>query len=422
MNFPGTPCTLDLPDESPVVRDVLFELYDQIFSEVDLSSVLLKTTDGVRRLFDAERATIYLAHDDTCELESITTVANIARPIRIPIGTGSLAGFCAFSGRAFVISDAYGDLSTVDPELHFDRSWDQRTQFRTRDVMCAPAFFKGELRGVVQVINHRKGVFGPEDLPPLIGVARFVAYALHHARLYDELATLKCLEKEKSDFMRIIVHELKSPLAASKSLAAALRFANEGNPALSSVLTRIESRLDQLLGMVGDILSLSRIKGGRPLGAVTVCDLVSESRFVHESYLPQAEAKGLALTLHLPESTVPVRIDDQAFKLILSNLVGNAVKYTETGSVRTTLDTEDTWAVLEISDTGMGIPSEDIPKLFREFYRASNARKSRIQGTGVGLAGVKALVDRFRGLMELQSEEGKGSRFTVRLPLYRETP
>ncbi|MBP7867371.1 MAG: GAF domain-containing sensor histidine kinase [Acidobacteria bacterium] len=403
-----------------IVRETLFEMYDQIFGEVDLSSVLRKTTAAVRRLFDAEQATIYLALDDTRELESITTLDNIARAIRIPIGKQSLAGFCAATGRAFVIPDAYGDLGAIDPDLRFDRSWDARTGFRTRDVACAPALFQGELRGVVQVINRKSGIFCESDLEPLESVSRFVAYALHHARLYDELATLKCLEKEKSDFMRIIVHELKSPLAASKSLAAALRFANEGNANLVSVLSRIECRLDELLGLVSDILSLSRIKGGRPLGEVTVCDLAAETRAVHAGYVQPAEAKGLHLAVDLPADPVPVRIDVQAFRLIVSNLVGNAVKYTEAGEVRTRLTREGEWAVLRVEDTGMGIPAEDIPNLFKEFYRASNARRSRVQGTGVGLAGVKELVNRFRGLMELRSEEGKGSTFTVRLPLWRE--
>jgi len=115
---------------------------------------------------------------------------------------------------------------------------------------------------------------------------------------------------------------------------------------------------------------------------------------------------------------VPVRIDLQGYRLIVSNLVSNAVKYTSAGWVRVSLRREERWAVLEVRDSGMGIPADDIPKLFTDFFRASNARRSKIRGTGVGLAGVKELVERFGGELELTSEENKGSAFRVRLPLH----
>ena len=187
---------------------------------------------------------------------------------------------------------------------------------------------------------------------------------------------------------------------------------------LIPVLGRIEKRMDQLLDLVKDILYLSQVKAGRPLGEITVCDLVDETRTNCEGCIDQAEAKGLTMTIDLPASPALVRIDLQGYHLILSNLVSNALKYTPAGSVRVSLRREAPWAVLEVEDTGMGIPTDDIPKLFTEFFRASNARRSKIEGTGVGLAGVKELVERFDGEMELASQENEGSTFTVRLPLY----
>jgi signal transduction histidine kinase len=102
----------------------------------------------------------------------------------------------------------------------------------------------------------------------------------------------------------------------------------------------------------------------------------------------------------------------------LSNLISNGVKYTSSGSVIVSLSQNDEWAILKIKDTGMGIPKNDIQDLFREFFRAANARKSKIMGTGVGLAGVKELVTRFGGKLELITEENIGSEFIVHLPLY----
>jgi signal transduction histidine kinase len=224
-------------------------------------------------------------------------------------------------------------------------------------------------------------------------------------------------EEQKAEFMRAMVHELRSPAAASKSLVAALRYKNRENLDIAAILVRVEERMDQLLDLVEDILYLSKIKTGQPLGEVTICDLAAETRFNCKTHLDEAKAKGLMMTIDLPESPIYVRIDRQGYRLILSNLVSNAIKYTPAGSVQVALRQAERCAVLEVRDTGIGIPKDDIPKLFEEFFRASNARRNQIQGTGVGLAAVKSLVERLGGGLEVASEENVGSRFTVHLPV-----
>jgi signal transduction histidine kinase len=161
---------------------------------------------------------------------------------------------------------------------------------------------------------------------------------------------------------------------------------------------------------------LARVKSGQPLGEIGDVDLAAVVSEVAESYREQAEGKKLAMGVSLPAEAV-VRIDRQALQLVVSNLVSNAVKYTAAGRVDVRLTAEDGWAMLAVADTGMGIPAGDVPKLFREFFRASNARKSKISGTGVGLAGIKSIVERFDGRLAVDSIEGAGSTFTVRLPL-----
>ncbi len=410
--------TLDRLQEM-IAKGSLFELYDQMLGEVDVAKVLDKTTAAVKHIFESERATIFRVIQETQELESIAYLGNVARIIRVPINNDSLAGYSALSKSTFVLPDAYGDLSVINDSLHFDRSWDEMNNFRTRDVMCSPVLFKGKLLGVVQVINSKNNPFCETDLPVLDSVCRFVAYSLHHTRLYDELATLKCLEKEKAEFMRIIVEELRAPVATSKTLVRELQFTNIENAALLAVLSRVESRMDQLLDLAEDILQLSQVKGGRPLSEIVVCDLKSYTQVIFDKYLELGENKGLSLSLELPDSPVSVRMDKQGYNLILSNLLSNAVKYTEAGSVRVKLQLADPWAVLSVEDTGIGIPAEEIPRLFKEFFRASNARLSAVKGTGVGLTSVKDLVERFQGEIELDSVKNEGSRFTVRLPLYK---
>jgi signal transduction histidine kinase len=418
MGKPSATPKSDIDFDRLVVHGQLFELYDQMLGEIDIVQVLHHTTQVVRQVLKAERATTYLVRPDTQELVSKAVVGNVSRTIHVPICEDSLAGYCALTGRSFVIPDAYGDLSFIDAKLRFDRSWDERNQYRTRDVMCAPAVFKGELMGVIQVINCRQRPFSDTDLLPLQSVSHFVAYALYHAKVRDELTSLKYLEREKADFMRILVHELRAPVSTSKSLAAALRYVNQEDETLSSVLGRIEARMDELLSLVDDIMDLAQIKAGRPLGDIAVHDLVIKTRTDCEPYVDEATAKGLSLSLDLQPSPVLVRIDLQAYHLILSNLVSNAIKYTPAGSIQILLHQERPWAVLEVRDTGIGIPEAQITRIFTEFFRASNARRSQIPGTGVGLAGAKELVERFDGELELVSEENRGSTFTVRLPLF----
>ena len=244
--------------------------------------------------------------------------------------------------------------------------------------------------------------------------------ALGQAQPWAELATLKRTQKAQAESIRMLVHELRTPVATSKAMVATLRYLDPEKAQIDDFLTRIENRMDQLLDLVNDILDLSQAKAGQPLGQIVDLDLAAQTRAICEPYREEADMKGLAMTVELLERPVRVRLAEQAFQLILSNLVSNAVKYTLAGSVRITLRRGGSWAILEVQDSGIGIPQKEIPQLFTQFFRASNARQGPFPGTGLGLAGVKSLVERLGGKVGVTSEEGMGSCFTVRLPLCQE--
>jgi signal transduction histidine kinase len=233
----------------------------------------------------------------------------------------------------------------------------------------------------------------------------------------NKVAALERAQALQAESLMMLVHELRAPAAAAKSMVAIERYLNRVDPQLDHFLAKIEGRMDQLLELVDDILDLSQAKAGRPLGQATVLDLVAETRTVCEPYQEEAAAKKVAMHVELPESKMRVRLPAKAYQLIVSNLVSNAVKYTTSGSIRVTLRRQGAWAVLTVEDTGMGIPAHEIRHLFTEFFRASNARASCAPGTGLGLAAVKTLVEGCHGKLALQSRENRGSRFTVRLPL-----
>jgi signal transduction histidine kinase len=232
-----------------------------------------------------------------------------------------------------------------------------------------------------------------------------------------ELAALERAQQVHAQSMMILVHELRSPVTASKTMLAGLRYLHAQDTQLDDSLARIEGRMDQLLDLVNDILDLSQARSGRPLGQATVLDAVAETREVCEPYQEEAAAKGLAMSVELPGSRLPVFMPAKTYRLIVSNLVSNAVKYTPAGSIRVTLRKKGNWLVLKVRDTGIGVPPGEISHLFTEFFRASNARAGHKQGTGLGLAAVQALVKGNHGELQLQTREHKGTKFTVRLPL-----
>ncbi len=394
-----------------------FDLYDRMLGNVSIPDVLQDVTNVVCHDLKAERATIYLIDKETEELVSAALIGNVTQTIRVPIRESSLAGYCALTGKPFIVPDAYGDLSNIDSRLKFDQRWDSLNRFRTKDVMCAPATFKGEVLGVVQVINSKAGLFNKGCMDNLKSVSRLIGYALYHARLYDDLLTMKRLEKEKAEFMQIMVHELKSPAAAAKMMADVLKDTDFHDPRIAELPIRISDRMDHLLNLAEEILVLAKVKSGEPLGKIEILDLANETRQVCTPYRDQAESKGMEFELDAGSKILPIRFDSQGLNLVLSNLLSNAIKYTPAGAVRVSVQEESGWAVLKVQDSGIGIPKEDVPRLFKEFFRASNAKQQQVQGSGVGLSGVKRIIERFGGNITLETRENSGSTFTVQLPI-----
>lgn len=148
------------------------------------------------------------------------------------------------------------------------------------------------------------------------------------AQPWAELTALKRMQRVQTESMMMLVHELRSPVATSKSMVATLRYLNQENAQLGGVLARIENRMDQLLDLVNRMLDLSQAKAGHPLGEAVLLDLTARTRSTCELYQEGAVGKGLAMTVELPESPVWVRMPEQAYHLIVSNLVSDALKYT----------------------------------------------------------------------------------------------
>ena len=232
---------------------------------------------------------------------------------------------------------------------------------------------------------------------------------------------LRELDRLKDEFIALVSHELRTPLTSIRGYTELLLDGEAGElgDEQRQFLGVVERNAHRLLHLVGDLLFLAQVEAGKlvlDVGAVELGAVASESV---EAARPQAEAKGITLTL--ATGPVPLVAGDRArIAQLEDNLVSNAIKFTpESGRVDVRVRALRKRAVLEVRDSGIGIPANERQHLFQRFYRTSTATEQAIQGTGLGLAISKAIVDAHDGRITLTSEEDVGTTFRVELPLGR---
>ena len=244
------------------------------------------------------------------------------------------------------------------------------------------------------------------------GSNRDIVVVLH------DITHLRHLERVRRDFVANVSHELKTPLAAIRgfveSLLGGALHDDDNN---ERFLRRIESNVERLSTIITDLLTLARIESQgetQPRTAVNWSGIVRSRVREHAGI---AEAKGLEMTVDSIADPVTVLGDAESLVQVVDNLLSNAVRYTQKGSVQVRLAEGRTHGVLEVEDTGDGIPEGDLDRIFERFYRLDKARSREAGGTGLGLSIVRNLVQVLGGNVRVESQVGRGSRFTVELPL-----
>jgi two-component system phosphate regulon sensor histidine kinase PhoR len=230
-----------------------------------------------------------------------------------------------------------------------------------------------------------------------------------------DITETRLLDQVRRDFVANASHELKTPAASIQAAAETIRTASLDDlsviPRFAAQLEREAARLSRI---VSDLLDLSRLESGSALDEAVALDAIvrDESERFEE---PAAEA-GVALTIDA--GPIPrVLGSPRDLALLVRNLVDNAIRYTRPGGrVDVALVPENGEVVLTVQDTGLGIPSRDIPRIFERFYRVDRARSRETGGTGLGLSIVKHVVENHGGRVDVRSELGQGTRFEVRLP------
>jgi len=230
-----------------------------------------------------------------------------------------------------------------------------------------------------------------------------------------DITETRRLDQVRRDFVANASHELKTPAASIQAAAETIRTAASEDP---SVVPRFAAQLEReaarLSRIVSDLLDLSRLESGSALDESVALDAIvrDEGERFEE---PAAEA-GVGLSVRA-DGIPRVRGSSRDLALLVRNLVDNAIRYTRPGGhVDVDLKTDDGEVVLAIVDTGLGIPSRDLPRIFERFYRVDRARSRETGGTGLGLSIVKHVAENHGGRVEVTSELGQGTRFEVRLP------
>jgi two-component system phosphate regulon sensor histidine kinase PhoR len=230
---------------------------------------------------------------------------------------------------------------------------------------------------------------------------------------------LRRLERLRQDFVANVSHELKTPLSVIKVCVETLQDGAAEDPLhRGKFLEQMARQTDRLHSLILDLLSLARIESGSEqydFGPVDMCQLIQHAVDRHR---PRAESRRQLLHFDVPEPVLHAWADEEALEQILENLLDNAVKYTpEGGRILVRCFRQADQVVLEVQDTGIGIPEADLPRIFERFYRVDKARSREMGGTGLGLSIVKHLVGAMQGTVSASSQIGVGTTFTVRLPL-----
>jgi signal transduction histidine kinase len=390
-------------------------------STFDLQTVLDTLLSSAIRLCDTERGMIFRYDGDSCRA---VAAYNLPREFlelweRTPIraGRGTTVGRALLERRPVQIIDVL-----ADPEYAFDEA---RKMFAFRTVLAVPMLREGIPQGVIGLIRTEVAPFTDKQIALVETFADQAAIAIENVRLFEQIQEknrqLQQASEHKSQFVSSVSHELRTPLNAIIGLTEMMvkNAARFGTEKAQEPLQRVNRAGTHLLGLINQVLDLSKIEAGKlELNPQTV-QLAPLINDVIGTAGQLAEQNKNRLVVDAQENLGALTVDAMRLKQILLNLLSNACKFTKAGEVKLAArKVSNGSGVVEfaVSDTGIGMTAEQQAKLFEEFSQADAATAQHFGGTGLGLAITRKLARMMGGDVTVASEPGKGSVFTVRLP------
>jgi signal transduction histidine kinase len=384
-------------------------------STLDLSQLLETIIQTAADLLETEAASILLFDERSGELFFAAAKGSSReelRKIKVPI-EGSIAGTVYKTGEPLIV----GDVST--DRRHYT-GVDQSISFQTREILAVPLDVRSRRIGVLEAINKLDGSpFAEADIPVLSTMASYAAVALENSRLVARLREanrrLSELDRLKTNFISIASHELRTPLMIVQGYASFLREQATGE--MTEDLDMVLKGASKLQAIIDQMTNLNYLQAGTSeveKEDVVLQTLVEE---VCRDWRPLASAKAQGMHLQMPPTPISMHTDRDKVALVLNNLLNNAVKFTpEGGRIEVHVIPRTGRMEIAVIDTGIGIPEDEVHRIFDRFYQVEGHLTRHHGGLGLGLAIAKEVVEQLGGRIWAESVERRGSRVAFTVP------
>ncbi|WP_110516765.1 PAS domain S-box protein [Herpetosiphon llansteffanensis] len=389
---------------------------------LNVEELLQTVVDLTKHRFGLYHAHIYLYNPDDQQLELAFGAGEIGRTMvkegrTIPLDREqSLVAQAGRARRSIIENDVRSNPSFLPHPLLPE----------TRAEMATPLIAGSMLLGVLDIQSDKDHIFTDDDRKIQTTLASQIAIALQNARLFVEqtatMQRLQELDQLKSAFLANMSHELRTPLNSILGFTEVILEGINGpiNDLIHNDLSIIHRNGRHLLNLINDILDMAKIESGKLTLFRETFDVVEVLHEVASTVGPLATQKHLELKVDIePHLKLPVYADRFRIRQVLLNIVGNALKFTEQGSVIIGIDTTPTTRMIKIQDTGIGIPLDNQDTIFMEFHQVDNSTTRKAGGTGLGLPISRHLVEMHGGKLSMVStgNPGEGSLFTIELPI-----
>jgi signal transduction histidine kinase len=388
-------------------------------STFDLQLVLNTLVESVARLCDADMVSIRrpkalgFLHVATRGVPREYSEYMQNHPIEA--GRGTVAGRVLLEGKPVHVADVQ-----TDPEYTMT-AISQRAGFHT--FLGVPLMREGNPIGIIILGRTAVRPFADKQIELATTFADQAVIAIENVRLFEEIQEksrqVEEASKHKSQFLANMSHELRTPLNAILGYAELVLDGIYGDAPekMRNVLERIQTNGKHLLGLINDVLDLSKIEAGQLVLSLNDYSIKDMMQGVYVAVEPLAGNKKLNFKLEVPPDLPPARGDERRLSQVLLNLVGNAIKFTDTGEVAIKASTANGSYTVAVRDTGPGIAEADQAKIFEEFQQSESTHTKAKGGTGLGLAIAKRIVEMHGGRLWVESTLGDGATFFFTVPL-----
>jgi signal transduction histidine kinase/HAMP domain-containing protein len=402
----------------------LIEVGQAINSTLELRAVLAAILAHACRLANAGGGAIYTFDEVTEEFSLAAThgmSAELIEAIREAhprLRDISPVGQCTLTRSVVQVTD-----------LATEPAYPLRQALLSADVralLAVPLLREERIIGAFMVRRRLPGSFDQAVIELMQSFASQSALAIQNARLFQEIEEksrqLEVASQHKSQFLANMSHELRTPLNAVLGYAELMQDGLYGElaPETKEVLVRIQANGNHLLGLINDVLDLSKIEAGQLALSIDDYSVANVVQTVVSATESLAAAKNLPLKVDMSDDLPIGQGDERRIIQVLLNLVGNAIKFTDAGEVRIAVTKVNGVFAVAIADTGPGIPDPERGRIFQEFHQVDSSVTKKKGGTGLGLAIAKRIVELHGGRLWVESELGKGSTFHLELPIRAE--